>query len=135
PAPDPGPALDGDLVTVRIARLGDDGEPEGEPQGYQLVVGDGDAIPDVEAAIQTLDPGSTGDFTVRFPDDFPNAERRGEEQRLRITVVDRRVKELPALDDDFARSVGEFESLDALRARIRTDLEEEAAAHADSVAT
>src|SRR5690606_6199836 len=35
----------------------------------------------------------------------------------------------------FARSVGEFESLDALRVRIRTDLEEEAAAHADSVAT
>ena len=135
PAADPGPALDGDLVTVRITRLGDDGQPEGEGQGYQLIVGDGDAIPDVEAAIQTLDPGSSGDFTVRFPDDFPNPERRGEEQRLRIHVVDRRTKELPALDDAFARSVGEFETVDALRARIRTDLEEEAASHADSVAT
>ena len=135
PASDPGPALDGDLVTVRITRLGDDGQPEGEGQGYQLIVGDGDAIPDVERAIQTLDPGTGNDFTVRFPDDFPNAERRGEEQRLRIHVVDRRTKELPALDDAFARSVGEFESVDALRARIRADLEEEAASHADSVAT
>jgi trigger factor len=135
PAADPGPALDGDLVTVRITRLGDGGQPEGEGQGYQLIVGDGDAIPDVEAAIQTLDPGRSGDFTVRFPDDFPNPERRGEEQRLRIHVVDRRTKELPALDDAFARSVGEFATVDALRARIRADLEEEAASHADSVAT
>jgi trigger factor len=134
-AADPGPALDGDLVTVRLTRLKDDGEPEGEGQGYQLIVGDGDAIPDVEDAIKTLDPGKTGDFTVRFPDDFPNAERRGEEQRLRIHVVDRRMKQLPALDDAFARSVGEFETVEALRARIRADLEEEAAVHADSVAT
>jgi trigger factor len=100
-----------------------------------MIVGDGDAIPDVEAAIQTLDPGTTGDFTVRFPDDFPNEARRGEEQRLRITVVDRRTKELPAADDAFARSVGEFETLDALRTRVRADLEEEAQAHADTVAT
>jgi trigger factor len=135
PAADPGPALDGDLVTVRITRLKDDGQPEGEGQGYQLIVGDGDAIPDVEDAIKTLDPGSSGDFTVRFPDDFPNPERRGEEQRLRIQVVDRRMKELPTLDDAFARSVGEFETVDALRARIRADLEEEAAIHADGVAT
>jgi trigger factor len=135
PAGDPGPALDGDLVTVRIVRLEDGGEPEGEGQGYQLIVGDGDAIPDVEAAIQTLAPGTTGDFTVRFPDDFPNPERRGEEQRLRISVVDRRTKELPALDDAFARAMGEFDSLDALRARVRADLEEEARINADGVAT
>ena len=134
-ADDPGPALDGDLVTVRIERLGDDGEPEGETQGYQLIVGEGDAIPDVEAAIQTLDPGTSGEFTVRFPDDFSNPDRRGAEQRLRISVVDRRTKELPALDDAFARSVGEFEDLDALRARVRADLEQEAADRADSMAT
>jgi FKBP-type peptidyl-prolyl cis-trans isomerase (trigger factor) len=79
--------------------------------------------------------GRPANFAVRFPDDFPNAERRGEEQRLRIHVVDRRMKELPALDDAFARSVGEFETVEALRARIRADLEEEAAVHADSVAT
>ena len=135
PADDPGPALDGDLVTVRIERLGDDGQPEGETQGYQLIVGEGDAIPDVEAAIQTLDPGTSGDFTVRFPDDFSNPERRGQEQRVRISVVDRRTKELPALDDALARSVGEFDDLDALRDGVRADLEQEAAVRADSVAT
>ena len=133
PIEDGKPAQEGDLASVRIARLGEDGEPEGEPQGYQLVVGEGDAIPDVEAAIMKLAPGATGDFTVRFPLDFPTEERRGEEQRLRITVVDRREKELPALDDEFARSVGSFATLEELRARARTDLEEESAAHADGV--
>ena len=135
PADDRGPALDGDLVTVSIERLGDEGESEDQAQGYQLIVGEGDAIPDVEAAIRTLDPGTSSEFTVRFPDDFADPERRGQEQQLRISVVDRRTKELPALDDAFARSVGEFEDLDTLRARVRADLEQEAADRADSIAT
>ena len=135
PAADPGPALDGDLVTVSIAQLGADNEPEGEAQGYQLTVGEGEAIPDVEAAIQTLDPGTTGDFTVRFPADSSSEARRDEEQRVRITVVDRRTKELPTADDAFAKSVGDFDSLEALRARVLADLEEEADARADAAAT
>ena len=133
PVDDGEPPQEGDLASVRMARLGDQGTPESEPQSYQLVVGEGDAIPDIEAAIMRLAPGATGDFSVRFPMDFPNEERRGEEQRLRITVVDRRVKELPELDDDLARSLGDFDSLDALRTRVRADLEEETQSQADGV--
>lgn len=133
PVEDDGPPMEGELASCRIQRLNDAGEPEGEPQGYQLVLGEGDAIPDVEAAILEVAPGQTRDFTVRFPMDFPNEERRGEEQRLRITVVDRRAKELPELDDAFARSVGDFDSMEALRQRARADLQEESQAHADSV--
>jgi trigger factor len=133
PIEDGQPPMEGELVSVRIARLDDSGEPDGEPQHYQLVVGEGDAIPDVEAAIMEVPPGETREFTVHFPMDFPNEARRGEEQRLRITVVDRRTKDLPALDDAFARSVGEFDSIEALKARARTDLEEESQAHADAV--
>jgi trigger factor len=133
PIEDGQPPMEGELVSVRIARLTDSGEPDGEPQHYQLVVGEGDAIPDVEAAILEVPPGETREFTVRFPMDFPNEARRGEEQRLLITVVDRRTKELPAIDDAFARTVGDFDSLESLRARARTDLEEESQAHADAV--
>ena len=133
PIDDGQPAMEGELVSVRMQRLNDAGEPDGDPQHYQLVVGEGDAIPDVEAAIMEVAPGQTKEFTVRFPMDFPNEARRGEEQRLQITVVDRRTKDLPALDDEFARTVGEFETLDALRERARKDLEEESEAHADAV--
>ena len=101
PAEDGGPAQEGDLVTVQLTPLGEGDLPEGEPQGYQMVVGEGDAIPDVEAAILRLAAGATGDFTVRFPLDFAEEAKRGEEQRLRIGVLDRRVKELPQLDDEF----------------------------------
>ena len=133
PIDDGQPPMEGELVSVRIARLDDAGEPDGEPQHYQLVVGEGDAIPDVEAAIMEVAPGQTREFTVRFPMDFPNEARRGEEQRLRITVVDRRTKELPALDDEFARAVGEFDTIEALRTRARADLTEESEAQADAV--
>lgn len=131
PVEDGGSAQEGDLVTVQITPLGEGDIPEGEPQGYQMVVGEGDAIPDVEAAVLRLAAGAADDFTVHFPLDFDDEARRGEEQRLRISVLDRRVKELPQLNDEFARSVGDFDSVDTLRVRVRSDLEEEASAGAE----
>lgn len=115
---------DGDTVSVEIVRL-EEGE-EGEPTPYEFVLGRDEAIPDVEKAIRTLEPGESGEFTVAFPDDFPDEERRGEEQRLRIELHGRKAMELPELDDDFARTVGDFENLADLTEKIREDLEKEA---------
>ncbi len=121
----------GDMVSVAVTRLdGDDGDDE-EPRPYDLVLGDGDAIPDVEAAIYTLAVGEQGEFEVTFPDDFPNEERRGQSERLRIELRERKERQLPELDDSFARSVGDFEDLDTLRARIREDLMKEATDQAE----
>jgi trigger factor len=130
-APAEGVPENGDLVAVSVTRL-EDGEPVGEPQSYDLVLGDGDAIPDVEAALATLAPGEEGEFTVRFPDDFPNEERRGEEEQLVIAVRERKIRELPALDDEFARSVGDFEDLASLRNQIRENLLKEATEQAEA---
>ncbi len=128
---DEGNPVDGDLVSVEVVRLVD-GDEAVDSKSYELVLGQGDALPDVERAIQSLTPGGTGDFTIRFPDDFSDEARRGEEQRLRIQLQTRKVRELPDLDDAFARSVGEFDSLADLRAKIRQDLEAEAEARADA---
>lgn len=130
PAED-GRAEEGDLVSVTVTRL-EDGEVLGEPQDYDLLLGDGDAIPDVEAAIQTLAPGEDGTFVVTFPEDFPNEARRGEQEELRILLRERKIRELPEVDDAFARSVGDFEDLAALRARILEDLTGEAENQAES---
>lgn len=124
PAPE-GPVEDGDLVAVEIVRL-EEGEEASEARPYEFVIGRGEAIPDVEAAIRTLSPGETEEFNVVFPEDFPDESRRGEAQRLRITLQSRKVQELPELDDDFARSLGDFEALDDLRSKVREDLEREA---------
>jgi trigger factor len=119
-----GAAEDGDMVGVEIERLEEDGE--GVTQPYEFVLGRGDAIPDIEEAIKTLEIGVSGEFVVRFPDDFPNEERRGEEEHLRIGLLARNKQELPELDDEFAKKLGEFESLDDLSAKVRSDLEREA---------
>jgi trigger factor len=121
---------DGDMVSIRIERLEVEGD---EPRPYELTLGKDEAIPDVEAAIRSLDIGSSGDFDVAFPDDFPNEERRGQSDRLRIFLDGRKVLERPELSDDFARSLGDdFESLEALTDRIRTDLREESEARAEA---
>ncbi|MFC1574667.1 trigger factor [Gemmatimonadota bacterium] len=131
PVEDGGPE-EGNLVTLDILRL-EDGEPAGEGRPYEIVLGDGEAIPEVEDAVRTLVVGETGDFTVTFPDDFPDEERRGEKQHLRISLQARKTRELPDLDDEFARSLGDFEDLEGLRARVQGDLEKEAADQAETV--
>jgi trigger factor len=114
---------------VTLEKIEDGVEREAQP--YEFILGQGDAIPDVEEAIQTLEIGETGDFVVRFPDDFPNEERRGDEEQLRIEVLGRRVLELPELDDEFAKGLGDFENLDDLETKVREDLTREANERAD----
>ena len=124
----------GNAVSVSILQLDqEDGEAkDGEAKDYEFILGEGDAIPDVERAIEQLEVGTEGNFVVRFPEDFPNEERRGEEERLRIRLVSRKVLDLPELDDDFAASL-DFESLDDLRGKVRADLEQTAAGQAEQV--
>ena len=119
----------GQMVRIEVAPL--EGDTPGATQPYAMVLGEGRAIPDVEERVMSLLPGETIDTEVRFPDDFSDPNRRGQTRRVRITLHDVKRQELPALDDAFAREAGDFESLDALRAVIRADLERDAAQAAD----
>jgi trigger factor len=116
----------GDRVGVTVTRLEGDAEREGK--SYDLVLGEGDAIADVEQAIASLEPGQTGEFEIPVHDD-----REGDSvQRLRIALRDRRVLDLPDLDDAFARSLGDFQDVEALKTRVREDLEREAQQQAEA---
>ena len=128
---DDGRPEDGDLVAVEIQRI-EDGE-AGEVQPYQLVLGQGDAIPDIEKAIKSLEVEGSGEFLVRFPDDFPNEERRGQEEQLLVRLTSRQGLVVAELDADFAKSLGDFASVDELTEKIRADLEKEAEERAESV--
>lgn len=119
-----------DLVQVTIAQR--EGDEVKEPVPYQLVLGEGRAIPEVEERIMTLQPGETVDATVRFPDDFPEEAKRGQTRDIRIALQEVKRQQLPELTDAFAREVGDFESLDALRKAVRQDLEVDAGREADS---
>ena len=122
---------DEDMVSVEIGRLEEGGE--GESQPYQFVLGGGEAIPDIEDAIKSLEVGQSGEFVVQFPDDFPNEERRGQEEHLRIRLESRHVLELPELDSDFAKSLGDFEGVEDLLEKVRSDVERELEDHAEAV--
>jgi len=120
----------GQMVRVEVAPL-EDGNP-GTAQPYDLVLGQNQAIPELEERIMALRPGESADSEVRFPDDHPEESRRGQSRRVRVTLHEVKRQELPTLDDAFAREVGDFEDLAALRAAVRQDLEREAAREADA---
>ena len=121
----------GDMVTLLLATSNEDGSmPEGKD--YRIVLGGGQAIPGIEELAMELSPGETIERAVRWPDDFPDEPQRGKSKNVRITLQDVKRKELPVLDDAFAREVGDFESLDTLQSTVRRDLEESAKREADA---
>jgi trigger factor len=119
----------GDMVKVEITPL--DGEHVGQPRGYELVIGEGQALPAIEDAIRTLRAGAAEEFNVDLPEDVddPAAGTKAHHIRVHLQEVKRPVR--PELDDTFAQSLGSFEDLATLRARIREDLEREAVKEAD----
>jgi trigger factor len=122
--------MSGQMVRVEVAPI--ENGVAGPAQPHDLVLGDNQAIPELEERIMTLLPGETAEAEVRFPDDHPEESRRGQTRRVRITLHEVKRQELPPLDDALAREAGDFENLDALRAAVRQDLEREAAREADT---
>jgi trigger factor len=95
----------------------------GSGQGVQLEIGAGRFIPGFEDQLTGAQAGEDRDVRVTFPEAYGNPEAAGKEAVFAVHVVDVRKKQIPELDDEFAKDVGDFDSLDALRARIREDLE------------
>jgi trigger factor len=120
----------GELVSVSITTV-TQGEPE-EARQYQLHLGTGQAIPDLEDRIMELKPEETADATVTYPDDFPDETKRGQTRSVRVTLHEVKRQELPELTDDIARELGDFDSVEQLRAGVREDMESGARREADA---
>jgi trigger factor len=128
--PAQGKARTGDLVEATIANLDESAEAAGEP--VRFVLGQGRALPDLEARIMELDPGGSWEGAVRFPDDHPDQAKRGATRRVRVALQEVKRQAVPELTDEFAREVGEFDGVAALREAVRADLAEEARREADA---
>lgn len=121
----------GDMVTVELATADADGTlPEGKE--YRIVLGGGQAIAGIEELVMETAPGGTTERSVRWPDDFPDESQRGATKLVRVMLKDVRRKSLPALDDAFARGVGDFDDLAALREAVRVDMGTHAQREADA---
>ena len=77
-------------------------------------------------------PGQTVERPVKWPDDFPDEVQRGKTKLSRATLKDVKRKALPALDDAFAREMGDFDDLVAMRSTVRADLVRHADMDADA---
>ena len=121
---------EGDRVKVEITPLNDESGERPDPREYEVVLGTGEILEEIDRSIRTLEPGGEGDFTIRLPASAGEAEGE-EEHRIHLRLLSAEHPELPAEDDAFARGLGDFESLDALRSRVAEDLGAEAEREAD----
>jgi trigger factor len=90
-----------------------------------LEVGHADSMPEINDALRGSLPGETRSFRKTFPDDFPNDEFKGKTVDYQVTLAAVKEKRLPSLDDEFARSVGDGQTVETLRDRVGARLRAE----------
>ncbi|MDQ1001306.1 trigger factor [Neobacillus niacini] len=96
----------------------------GKAENHSLELGSGSFIPGFEEQLVGVATGESKDVEVSFPEEYHAAELAGKPAVFKVTVHEIKGKELPALDDEFAKDVDdEVETLDALKEKIRTRLE------------
>ena len=79
-----------------------------------------------EEQVVGMNVGESKDIEVTFPEDYSAKELAGKKAVFNVTLKELKAKELLPLDDDFAKDVSEFETLDELKQDIKTKLEEQA---------
>lgn len=112
-----------------------DGEPfeGGKAENYSLVIGSGTFIPGFEEQLIGLEAGAEKDIEVTFPEEYHAEALAGKPAVFKIKVHEVKTKQLPALDDEFAKDVEEdVETLEQLKEKIRTRLQEERGKEAEA---
>ncbi|AKA71767.1 trigger factor [Clostridium scatologenes] len=115
----------GNIATIDFKGFVDDKAFEGgEGKDYELEIGSGTFIDNFEDQLVGLNKGDSKDVVVTFPAEYGKEELNGKEATFKVTVKDIKLKELPALDDEFAKEVSEFDTLDELKADLKKKMEE-----------
>lgn len=99
--------------------------PGGSAEGAQFEIGSGSTIPGFEEGLTGLAVGEERTFPVAFPADYHEASLAGLPAEFHAKLVALKRKELPALDDEFAKDISDQDSLEALRTDLRARLEEQ----------
>ena len=116
---------EGDAVVLLLDRTGPDGQVD-HHDDVTVQLGAPGNPPGFDAELVGMNDGESRTFTIHFPADYSASDLADSDQAYAVTLKGIRRRVLPELDDDFAKDLGEFESLAALRERITADLREEA---------
>ena len=118
-----GAAENGDTVDIDFEGFVDGKAFEGgKAEHYSLVLGSGSFIPGFEDQVVGHTAGEEFDVNVKFPEEYGAAELAGKDATFKIKLHEVKYKELPALDDDFAKDVSEYDTLDELKDSIRNNI-------------
>ncbi|HCE12481.1 MULTISPECIES: trigger factor [unclassified Enterococcus] len=119
-------AEDGDTVVIDFEGfLGEETFEGGKGENYSLELGSNSFIPGFEEQLVGTKAGESKDVTVTFPEDYQAEDLAGKEAVFKVTVHEVKAKELPELDDEFAKDIDDsVESLAELKEKYRTELTE-----------
>lgn len=95
----------------------------GKGSDFELTIGSGQFIPGFEDQLIGADKGDEVTVKVTFPEDYHSEDLKGKDAEFKVTVKDIKKKELPALDDEFAKDVSEFDTLAELKEDTKKNLQ------------
>ncbi len=94
----------------------------GEAKDYDLVIGSHSFIDNFEEQLIGMKKGETKTITVTFPENYPHESLKGKPAQFEVTIKEVREKQLPELDDEFAKNYSEFDTLDEYKKDIEKAL-------------
>lgn len=117
----------GDRATIDfVGKLDDVAFPGGSAEGFKMVLGEGMMLPDFEAGVLGKAAGEVATFDVAFPEDYNAKELAGKTAQFEVTVKAIESPELPEVDADFVRQMGQEDGdVEKFRADVRSNLERE----------
>ena len=119
------PAASGDTTEIDFEGFVDGvAFPGGKGEKYTLVLGSGQFIPGFEDQVAGHSVGEEFDVNVKFPDEYHEESLKGKDATFKVKLHSIKKKEVPALDDEFAKDVSEFDTLAELREDLRKKLQE-----------
>ena len=126
-------AQNGDVATIDFDGYVDGVAFEGgKGENYDLKLGSGSFIPGFEDQVVGKNVGDSFDVNVTFPEDYHAKELAGKPAVFKVTIHKLSAVELPALDDDFAKDVSEFDTFDEYKADLKAKIEKRHETTADS---
>ena len=127
------PAQDGDTVLIDYEGwVGDTQFEGGTAERQPLKLGSGTFIPGFEEQLVGVSTGEKKDVKVTFPEQYHAEDLAGKEAVFKCTVHEIKEEELPEINDDFVKDVSEFDTLDELKADVKSNLEKSKAARAEA---
>jgi trigger factor len=128
------PAENGDVLNINFRGFIDDEPfPGGMGEDYSLELGSNTFIPGFEEQLVGAVTGEEKEVKVTFPEEYHADDLKGKDARFEVTINQIQKRELSPLDDDFARDVSEFDTLEELKSDLRKNLEEEAATQTEGM--